>query len=147
MSEKNNRKNFWIGMSLPIAIFIGYGIYMIFSYSTGRNDNFKRRYGMQLDEKQMMEALMPRGDVMNAMEAIAVVREKTDVLDTIEKRVSINKNEKDYGWVAVALKDAQMKNWQVTIREKEVKPKQVCTATVITFDSSVKDYKCYISPK
>lgn len=139
------KKNFWIAVGPIIAIMIGYSIYMIYAYSTGRNNDFQRRNGMVLTEAQILEASLPNGNVMNAMEAIAVIRENTEILQEIADGKKRNQDKKDYHWKATAMMDPELKNWKVTFREYEVKPKVICQGLIISSTQEVKDFKCFES--
>ena len=145
MNKFKSKKNFWYAMTPIIAIMIGYGSYMIYSYKTGLNDDFSRRHGVILTEAQMNEVLLPKGDVTNGKEAIALVRENTEVLQEISDGNKRNEGTEKYEWKAIALMDSELKNWKVTIREYEVRPKVVCQAKVISSTSQVIDFRCFDS--
>jgi hypothetical protein len=145
MNKFKSKKNFWYAMTPIIAIMVGYGAYLIYSYKTGLNDDFTRRYGMILTEAQMNEAELPKGNVLNAKEAIALVRENTDVLQEVSDGNKRNEGTEKYEWKAIALMDSELKNWKVTVREYEVRPKVVCQAKVISSTAQVIDYRCFDS--
>ena len=145
MNKFKSKKNFWFAMAPIIAIMLGYGSYMIYSYKTGLNDDFSRRDGVILTEAQITEAKLPKGNVLNGREAIALVRENSEILQEISDGNKRNEGVEKYEWKAIALKDPELKDWKVTIREYEVRPKVVCQAQVISSTAQVIGYRCFDS--
>lgn len=116
---------------------------MVYSYKMGFNDDFKRRYGMVLNEEQIRNSKLPNGNVLNAFEAIAVVVDKTNLIEEIDSAKKRNISNDKYYWRAVVMMDEDLKNWKITVKEEEVKPSLVCQGQVISSTLELKDYRCF----
>ena len=138
-----NKRNFWVVMTPILLICVGYSAYMFYSHKTGLNNDFKRRFGMVLDENQIKSAQLPKGNVLNALEAIAVVKNNSDLLEVIEKAKKENINNKKYHWRAIVMMDSSLKDWKITVKEEEVKPAIVCQGIVRSSTQELDNYNCF----
>ena len=85
---KNKRTKFWIALAVPFAFIALILVKTYHIFGADQNDPFKIKGGMVLTYEQFVQDIEAGLPIKNALEAVVRVKEKSDILETIKKRLT-----------------------------------------------------------
>lgn len=134
-------KKMLIALAVP---FIVITIFLVKMYHTveSAQDPFVQKGGMVFTKDQYLKDFSAALPIEKAIYAVVKVRKETKILDIINEYSEKHKENKNYTWMALAVRDAKNKNWIVTFREHDVVPKLICQTKVSIKNGNISKFTC-----
>ena len=133
---------FWVALLVPFIFIIIILVKIVHTINAGSSDPFLNKGGMVFVSEQFMQELKPEIPVNKAIYATILVKNKTDILEVIEKRKLLVKDNTRYNWISISVRDEQDEFWNVTYRENNISPKMICTSRVNISSGKVDELVC-----
>lgn len=131
----------FIALAVPFIVIIMFLVKIYHTVDSAQNP-FVKSGGMVFTKDQYMKDFDAGLPLEKAIYAVVKVRKETQILDIMEEYAEKNKENKNYAWMALAVKDDKRENWLVTFREHDVVPKLICQTTVSINSGKIGKFIC-----
>lgn len=134
-------KKMLIALAVPFIVIIMFLVKMYNTFESA-HDPFVKKGGMVFTKDQYMKDFSEGLPIEKAIYAVVKVRKETKILDIINEYSQKNKENKNYTWMALAVRDTKNENWLVTFREHDITPKLICQTKVSIKSGSIGKFLC-----
>lgn len=135
-------KKMLIALAVPFLVIIMFLVKIYHTVDSAQNP-FVKSGGMVFTKDQYMKDFDAGSlPIEKAIYAVVKVRKESKIAEIIKEYSNKNTENKNYTWMALAVKDIKSENWLVTFREHDVVPKLICQTKVNIKNGSIGKFTC-----